>query len=200
MALTDKEFYDSVRKKIGAFSPSQFNNFEAILKSQYRENLIAALIPNALNIGGLRLSENGVKKIAGFEGVRTKAYPDSAGIWTLGIGTIRYPDGSKVKKGDTCTVEQAYSWFRDYIQGVETFIHRVIKVKLNQNQFDALVSLIYNIGETAFTGGSVDDKLNAGNFKAATETWLLYNKAGGKVIDGLKSRRRAEVAWFNSAT
>ena len=100
--------------------------------------------------------------------------------------------------GDTCTKAQAYEWFKFDVARFEAFVNRVIKVPLNQNQFDALISLVYNIGETNFTEGSVDDKLNSKQFDAALKTWALYVNSGGKKIDGLVNRRNAEIKLFKS--
>lgn len=197
MTLSDKEFFSTIKPMFGSFSQSQVDNFNVILGSQFRTNLIAALIPSTTKVVQ-RLSTKGAEFIALWEGIRLKAYKDTGGVWTIGIGTILYPNGVKVKEGDTCTKDQAYAWFKDYIVGVEDLIHKTIKVPLNQNQFDALVSLIYNIGSTQFVGGTVDDKLNAGNTSAAIETWKKYRFDNGKVVSGLVNRRNAEVALFLS--
>lgn len=197
MGLTDDQFFATLKPKLGPWNQVQVNNFNAILASQFRENLIAALIPSTQKVVQ-SLSTSGAEFIAHWEGIKLKAYKDTGGVWTIGIGTIVYPNGTKVKAGDICTKEQAYEWFKDYIVGVEDLIHKTIKVPLNQHQFDALVSLIYNIGATQFISGSVDDKLNAGNTSAALETWKKYRMDNGKVVTGLVNRRNAEVALFQS--
>jgi lysozyme len=80
------------------------------------------------------------------EDLRLDAYKDSAGIPTIGIGTIQYPDGKKVKMGDKCTEEQAHNYLKHHIQEVVPTINTLLKgVAVNQNQFDAITSLTYNI-------------------------------------------------------
>lgn len=193
--MNDQEFYTSLRALCGSIKQAQVDNLNPILASSFRSNLIEGLFGVS---AGKHLSAAGIAFIELWEGLKLKAYRDSKGLPTIGIGTTRYPDGTKVKMGDTCTKAQAYEWFRFDIARFEAFVNRVIKVPLNQNQFDALVSLVYNIGETNFTEGSVDDKLNAKQVDAALKTWLLYVNSGGKKIDGLVNRRHAEVKLFKS--
>lgn len=193
--MNDQEFYTHLRALCGSIKQAQVDNLNPILASSFRSNLIEGLFGVS---AGKHLSAAGIAFIELWEGLRLKAYRDSKGLPTIGIGTTRYPNGTKVKMGDTCTKAQAYEWFRFDIARFEAFVNRVIKVPLNQNQFDALVSLVYNIGETNFTEGSVDDKLNAKQFDAALKTWLLYVNSGGKKIDGLVNRRHAEVKLFKS--
>lgn len=193
--MTDQEFYTKLRALCGSIKQAQVDNLNPILASSFRKNLVEGLFGIS---AGKHLSAAGINFIELLEGLKLKAYPDSKGLPTIGIGTTRYPDGTKVKLGDTCTKAQAYEWFRFDIARFEAFVNRVIKVPLNQNQFDALVSLVYNIGETNFTASSVDDKLNAKQFDAALKTWLLYVNSGGKKIDGLVNRRQAEVKLFKS--
>lgn len=193
--MTDQEFYKNLRALCGSLKQAQVDNLNHILASSFRQNLIAGLFGDQST---MRLSEAGIKFIQTWEGLELKAYRDSKGLPTIGIGTTRYPDGTKVKMGDTCTKEQAYEWFRFDVARFEAFINRVIKIPLNQNQFDALISLVYNIGETNFTEGTVDDKLNANQIEAALQTWLKYVYSGGRKIDGLVNRRKAEVKLFKS--
>ena len=193
--MTDQEFYKNLRALYGSLNQVQVDNLNHILASSFRQNLIAGLFGDQST---MRLSEAGVKFIQTWEGLKLKAYRDSKGLPTIGIGTTRYPDGTKVKMGDSCTEAQAYEWFRFDVARFEAFINRVIKIPLNQNQFDALISLVYNIGETNFTEGTVDDKLNANQIEAALQTWLKYVYSGGRKIDGLANRRIAEVKLFKS--
>lgn len=194
--MNDQEFYTKLRALCGTLKQNQVDNLNLILDSAFRQNLIEGLF--GATSGLMKLSPKGIAFIELWEGLKLKAYRDSKGLPTIGIGTTRYPDGTKVKMGDACTKEQAYEWFRFDVARFEAFVNRVIKVPLNQNQFDALVSLVYNIGETNFTEGTVDDKLNAKQFDAALKTWLLYVNSGGKKIAGLVNRRQAEVKLFKS--
>lgn len=193
--MNDTEFYNKLRSLCGVLKQNQVDNLNPILNSAFRQNLIEGLFGDQAT---MRLSEAGIKFIQTWEGLKLKAYRDSKGLPTIGIGTTRYPDGTKVQMGDSCTEAQAYEWFRFDIARFEAVVNRVIKIPLKQNQFDALVSLVYNIGETNFTKGTVDDKLNANQIDAALATWLTYVYSGGKKIDGLVNRRNAEVKLFKS--
>ena len=193
--MTDQEFYKNLKALCGSLKQAQVDNLNHILASSFRQNLIAGLFGAQAT---MRLSEAGIKFIQTWEGLKLKAYRDSKGLPTIGIGTTRYPDGTKVQMGDSCTEAQAYEWFRFDIARFEAVVNRVIKIPLKQNQFDALVSLVYNIGETNFTKGTVDDKLNANQIEAALQTWLQYVYSGGRKIDGLANRRMAEVKLFKS--
>ena len=101
--------------------------------------------------------------------------------------------------GDKIIVDTAEQYYTHDLQKFEDYINEVVTVELTQNQFDALVALVYNIGMTAFRQGTIDDKLNARNFEAALATWAQYNKQAGKVLEGLKNRRAKEIALFKSA-
>ena len=144
----------------------------------------------------MNISENGIKFITEFEGLKLKAYLDSIGKATIGIGTITYPNGSKVKIGDVCTKEQAIEYLKFYMIDMEKQINSMVKVKLTQNQYDALCSFCYNLGCGALKQSTLLKKINLGDFKGASEEFLKWNKAGGKVILGLTNRRKAERELF----
>lgn len=113
-----------------------------------------------------------------FESLKLSAYKDSAGIWTIGMGTIVYPDGKKVKEGDTCSASQAQGWYMmDLVKAenkVRTWVQpQVLLSQLRQCQYDALVDLVYNVGyaKSVFVrvNNNPDDPTIWGAF-------LLYNK------------------------
>lgn len=141
-------------------------------------------------------SNVGLDLIASFEGTKLKAYDDGVGVWTIGIGTTVYPNGVKVKKGDSCTLDQAKSYFAHDLRRFEAAVNNLVKVPLSQNQFDALVSLTYNIGQTAFSKSSLLKKLNAKDYQSAADQFPQWNRGGGKVMNGLVRRRAAERALF----
>ncbi|WP_338149530.1 lysozyme [Acinetobacter higginsii] len=141
-------------------------------------------------------SNVGLDLIASFEGTKLKAYDDGVGVWTIGIGTTVYPNGVKVKKGDSCTLDQAKTYFAHDLKRFEASVNNLVKVPLSQNQFDALVSLTYNIGSTAFKNSTLLKKLNAKDYAGAADQFLRWNKGGGKVLKGLVRRREAERALF----
>ena len=141
-------------------------------------------------------SKIGIDLISSFEDTKLKAYDDGIGVLTIGIGTTIYPNGVKVKKGDVCTLEQAKSYFANDLKRFEKTVNDSVKVDLTQNQFDALVSLTYNIGSTAFKNSTLLKKLNAKDYQGAADQFLVWNKGGGKVMKGLVRRREAERALF----
>lgn len=142
----------------------------------------------------MKTSTNGIDLICSFEGLRLKAYDDGVGVWTIGYGTTVI-NGRKVKKGDTCTAEQAKSYMAQDVMQFESAVNQV-KVPLNQNQYDALVSLTYNIGVGAFLSSTLFKKLNAKDYKGAAEQFDRWNRAGGKVMRGLTNRRAKERKLF----
>ncbi len=84
------------------------------------------------------------------EGVRYKAYKDSVGVWTIGRGITRYEDGSRVKAGDVISKEREQKLFLNTLQGYVIAVNQLVTVNLTQNQFNALVSLCYNIEYSTF--------------------------------------------------
>ncbi len=141
-------------------------------------------------------SNAGLNLIKGFEGKRLNAYDDGVGVWTIGYGTIKYPNSVRVKKGDTCTEQQAEDYLRNDLAKFEAAINKLVKVPLTQNQFDALASFTYNLGETNLTNSTLLKKLNKGDYQGAADQFLVWNRAGGKVMKGLVRRREAERALF----
>lgn len=144
------------------------------------------------------LSSNGMKLLEQFEGLRLEAYLDSAGIATIGFGSIRYPNGNKVKLGDKTTKSQAKQYKLHDLKEFESTVNTSVKVPLTQNQYDALVSLSYNIGSSAFKNSTLLKKLNSGDYKEAAEQFLVWNKVNSKKIQGLVKRREAEHNLFLS--
>lgn len=144
----------------------------------------------------MKTSNSGIALIKGFEGKRLVAYDDGVGVWTIGFGTIKYPNGVRVKRGDKCTEAQAEQYLRNDLITFENALNQLVKVPLNQNQFDALVSFTYNLGETNLRSSTLLKKLNAKDYKGAAAEFLKWNKAGGKVMNGLVKRRKAEMELF----
>ena len=142
------------------------------------------------------ISKTGIDLISSFEGIRLNSYDDGVGVWTIGIGTTVYPNGVKVKKGDKCILEQAKEYFAHDLKSFEKTVNDSVKAPLSQNQFDALISIAYNIGSTAFKNSTLLKKLNAKDYAGAADQFLRWNKGGGKVLKGLVRRREAERALF----
>ncbi len=145
----------------------------------------------------MRLDTNGYKLIQGFEGLRLTAYKDSAGIPTIGYGNITYIDGNKVKMGDTISQEKADQMFKYYADKFAREVDAVVTATVNQNQFNALVSMAYNIGIGAFSKSTLLKKVNANSCdKTIRDEFMKCVNAGGKRIQGLVNRRQKEADLF----
>lgn len=151
-----------------------------------------------LAIDQMVVSLFGVDLICSFEGKRLAAYDDGVGVWTIGFGTTVYPNGIKVKKGDTCTEAQAKAYMAHDLKKFESAVNNAVTVPLNQNQFDSLVSLAYNIGTGAFSRSTLVKKLNANDIRGAADQFDVWVNAGGKRMQGLVNRRAKEKALFLS--
>lgn len=127
-----------------------------------------------------------------FEGLRLEAYLDTGGVWTIGYGHT----GEEVRRGLTIDLAQAETWLTEDLREAEGYVSKLVKVGLTQNQFDALVSFVYNIGGTAFSKSTLLKKLNAGDYEGAANQLLRWNKDNGKVIGGLTNRRKKERELF----
>lgn len=145
-----------------------------------------------------KVSTSGIDLICEFEGLRLKAYDDGVGVWTIGYGTTIYPNGIKVKNGDVCTLEQAKSYMAHDLKKFEQTVNDAVLVALNQNQFDALVSLTYNIGQSAFKSSTLLKKLNTKDYVRAANQFDVWVNAGGKRMQGLVNRRKREKEVFLS--
>lgn len=146
----------------------------------------------------MQLSKNGLNLIEHYEGLRLFAYQDSIGLWTIGYGTTVYPTGTRVAKGDACTVDQANSYIQHDLQKFEKGVNDLIHVPLNQNQFDALVSFSYNLGLSNLASSTLIKLVNQKQFDAAANEFQKWNRAGGKIISGLTIRRQAEANLFKT--
>lgn len=127
-----------------------------------------------------------------FEGLRLEAYLDTGGVWTIGYGHT----GEEVRRGLTIDLAQAETWLTEDLREAEGYVSKLVKVRLTQNQFDALVSFVYNIGGTAFSKSTLLKKLNAGDYEGAANQLLRWNKDNGKVVRGLTNRRKKERGLF----
>jgi GH24 family phage-related lysozyme (muramidase) len=147
----------------------------------------------------MNIGNKGLRLIKEFEGCKLTAYKCPAGVWTIGIGSTRYADGSAVKQGQTLANEEAALLLLS--KTLTSYEHAVnaIKVDLTQNEFDALVSLTYNIGAGNLASSTLVKMLKAGNPKSEiAKQFLRWDKAGGKPLAGLTRRRNAEAELFLS--
>lgn len=140
------------------------------------------------------ISDKGLALIIRFEGMKLEAYPDPATggePWTIGVGHT-----GGVKPGDTCTEEQALEWLREDCIEAENCIDAWVETDLSQNQRDALISWIFNLGCGNFRNSTLLRLLNAGNYDAAAQQFKRWNKAAGKEMPGLVARREMETKVF----
>ncbi len=153
-------------------------------------------------MNSMRTSAAGRKAIAQREGNKLVAYLDSVGIWTVGVGHTTAAGPPAVKKGTKITAAQSDQILTRDLAAVEDSINNVVKVPLTQSQFDALVSLAFNIGGPAFAKSTLLRKLNAHDYQGAASQFLVWNKGtvNGKklAIAGLTARRKEEKAQFIS--
>lgn len=146
----------------------------------------------------MRISDKGISLIKQFEGLRLTSYQDSVGVWTIGYGWTQPVDGKPIRPGMTIKEETAERLLRTGLVGYESDVSKLVKVKLTQGQFDALVSFAYNLGARALSTSTLLQKLNSGDYAGAADEFPRWNKAGGKVLLGLTRRREAERALFLS--
>lgn len=149
----------------------------------------------------MRTSASGRAAITRHEGLRLTAYPDPATggePWTIGVGHTSRAGPPKVTKGMKITRAQADEILSRDLATFEAAVSKAVKVPLNQNEFDALVSLAFNIGAGAFAKSTLVKKLNAGDRAGAATAFLSWNKAAGKVMKGLTKRREDERRLFLS--
>ena len=148
-------------------------------------------------VGVLNVSQNGIDLIKKYESLRLEAYQCTAGKWTVGYGHTK-----DVEEGDVITEEQAEQFLRQDIKHLEEIINKSVKVPLCQNQFDALASLVFNIGETNFRSSTLLKCLNRGYYDQTAKQFLLWNKIKDKKTriyinsPGLTRRRNEEMGLF----
>ena len=140
----------------------------------------------------MNLGYKGKDLLKFFEGCELVAYQDSVGVWTIGYGHTK-----GVEPGMTITQEEAEQMLESELAEYEGYVEKYVTVPLTQNQFDALVVWVYNLGPTNFRKSTLLKELNSGDYTAASKEIKRWNKAGGKVLNGLVKRREAEADLFN---
>lgn len=147
------------------------------------------------------LDDAGVKLIADFEGCVLRPYKDQVGIPTIGIGMTYYPEtGKKVTMQDKplANIAEAYRQFKLMAKPYCFAVYSTTRDDITQYQFNALVSLAYNIGTGGFKGSTVLKLVNQNiTGEPLKKAWLAWNKAGGKVLPGLTKRRQLEFDTFS---
>lgn len=144
----------------------------------------------------MKINKLGLDIIKTSESLSLKAYRCPSKVLTIGYGTTIYPNGKKVGEFDCTTVELAESFLQHHCSSIEKVIIELVEADLNENQFSALVSLVYNIGQGAFSKSTLLKKLNSGDYEEAANQFLEWRKSGKKILKGLEIRRAKEKELF----
>ena len=145
-----------------------------------------------LGENNMHISDEGLDLIKRFEGLELKAYQCATGVWTIGYGYIK-----GVQEGDVWDADKAdYMLFRELEEEYQNYVNDYVHVPINQCQFDALCSFVYNLGGNALKSSTLLKVLNSGDYNGVPEQIMRWNKAGGKVLAGLTRRRTAEAELF----
>lgn len=142
----------------------------------------------------MNISENCIELVKHFEGCSLDAYKCPAGVLTIGYGHT----GKSLRGWHKITQEEAEIILQSDLEGFEEAVTKMVTVPLTQGQFDALVSFAFNCGAKALKNSTLLKKLNARDYNGASNEFLRWNKAGGKVLAGLTRRRRAEQHLFKT--
>jgi len=151
-----------------------------------------ALTPNSPSPQSTnQISAKGLKLLKSFEGLRLDAYIDAVGVLTIGYGTT-----TGVTPGMRITEAQAEDFLKRDLAKFEDAVRNLVKVPLNPDQFAALVSFAYNVGEGALAGSTLLQLLNQNDFQGAADQFLRWNRGNQGELPGLTRRRKAERALF----
>lgn len=151
----------------------------------------------------MKMSENGLRLLTEWEGCILHVYKDQAGYPTIGVGHLLTETekktgyiniaGNKVEYAHGITEGQATALLAQDVRPAEAAVNAAVKTEINQNQFDALVSFAFNVGVGGFRSSTALKKINEGKLDEVPAWLAKWNKAGGKVCDGLVVRRRNEI-------
>ena len=140
----------------------------------------------------MKISDNGIALIKKYEGLRLIPYDDVAGLKTIGYGHL-------IKPGEEfweITEAEAEEILRNDLEAAEKCVEKGLRVEVSQEQFDALVSFVFNCGCNAFMDSTLRRLTNYGDFDGAADQFLRWNRAGGRIVKGLTNRRIAERNHF----
>lgn len=143
----------------------------------------------------MRISREGLILLKEFEGLRLKEYIDAGGYLSIGYGHL-LQDGERFENG--ITLEEAENMLIADVADAESVVESMVTVDLSQNQFDALVSFVYNIGGDQFSRSTMLRLLNSGDYSGAAKQFKRWNKSSGKVLKALVTRRAKEEALFGA--
>jgi len=156
-------------------------------------SIVLVLFVIGVNCYQMKTSEAGVTLIKSFEGCRLTAYQDLVGVWTIGYGHTK-----DVGEGMTISQHQADIMLEVDLDEFEGYINKHVIVPLTQNQFDALVSWVYNLGPNNLQSSTMLIILNEGKYDEVPYQLKRWNRAGGQVSKGLVRRRDAEAGLFEN--
>ena len=139
----------------------------------------------------MEISQEGLSLIKKFEGCELEAYKCAAGVWTIGYGSTNY-----VKEGMKISQERADMLLLEDVEVFEEAVNNLVEVDLEQNQFDALISWTFNLGPTNLKNSTLLKVLNNKDYDGVPAQIKRWNKAGGKVLQGLVRRIEAEALLF----
>ena len=143
----------------------------------------------------LTYSKNGLSLTEQFESCDLQAYRDVRGVWTVGYGHT----GPEVHAGVVWTQAQAIAALMNDVKKAAAAVNKLVRPQITQDEFDALVDFVFNVGIGAFSRSQVLEELNSGDFAAAASALEDWKYAGGKVVAGLLRRRLAEEALFRTS-
>ncbi len=162
----------------------------------------------------VKASKELIKMLKHHEGVRYKPYQCPAKLWTIGVGSVLYPEQAKIpssiegmatRKAYPLKPEDNRRWSEEEVDKLlakdvarfERGLARYLPIRLSQNEYDAILSFCFNLGLGTFQRSTLRQALLRGDKITAIQSLLKYNKAGGKVLKGLDNRRKDEAALFN---
>ncbi len=151
-----------------------------------------------LLLTNMKISQKGLDLIKKFEGFRNTAYLCPAKVWTIGYGATYYPNGKRVQAGDKITEAEASKLLFDMAnKNYALPVDKMTRDDITQNQFDALVSLVYNIGVGNFQKSTVLRLVNKNpKDPKIADAFMMWNIGGGKVLPGLVRRRKEESKLY----
>ena len=141
----------------------------------------------------MKISQEGIALIKKFEGCELTAYQCSAGVWTIGYGHTK-----GIEEGMEITQQEAEDMLVEELHEYENYINDNVTAPLSQNQFDAMVSWVYNLGPANLKASTLLKVLNAGDYDGVPAQIKRWNKAGGVTLNGLIRRREAESLLFQN--
>jgi lysozyme len=155
----------------------------------------------------MQMSEHGLGLLEKWEGFELNVYKDSAGLPTIGVGHLLTKselssgkivlNGVPVPYSGGLTNQQVIDLLGQDVKPAELAVNNGVKVPLNQNQFDALVSFTFNVGVAAFTASTLLKVLNQQQYTAVPTQFLRWVRSGGEVVQGLVNRRQNEISLWN---